>query len=155
MVALTWAVPGVAQGACSALKKFKVESIEFSELRYQLIGKFGRPEFCDPDCISSCSIFGEKAHAEEAYPQIRRQEEAFRAIVQHLGLGVVREFTSEQKLALYREYKKLICGMSLEMQGENRTFKLVANGLRVEGIVGPKGEITVTDKEPVAVICPQ
>jgi hypothetical protein len=155
MVLITWAVPGVAQRTCSALKKFEVEHIEFSELRYHLIGKFGRPESCDPDCPSSCSIFGEKQHAEEAFPQIRRQEEAFRAIVQHLGLEAVREFSSEQKLAVYREYKKLICGMSLEMQGENRKFKLVANGLKVEGIVGPKGEITVTDKEPVALFCPK
>jgi hypothetical protein len=124
-------------------------------LRYQLIDKFGRPEFCDPDCPSSCNIVGEKEHAEEAFPQIRKQVEAFRAIVQHLGLGAVREFSSEQKLTLYREYKRLICGMSLEMQGEKRKFKLVANGFRVEGCVGPKGEITVTDKEPAGVNCPK
>jgi hypothetical protein len=128
MVVMSWAVSSAAQGACSALKKFKVESIEFPELRYQLIGKFGPPEFCDPDCPSYCSIVGEKEHAEEALPKIMQQEKAFRAIVQHLGLGAVREFSSEQKLAVYREYKKLICGMSLEMQGESRTFKLVANG---------------------------
>jgi hypothetical protein len=155
MVVMTWAVPGVAQGACSALKKFKVESIEFSELRYQLIGKFGQPEFCDPGCPSSCSIVGERQHAEEAFPQIRRQGEAFHVIAQHLGLGAVREFSSEQKLTLYREYKRLICGISLERQGENRKFKLVANGLRVEGIVDPKGEITATDKDPDGVNCPK
>ena len=155
MVVMTWAVPGVAQGACSALKKFKVENIEFSELRYQLIGKFGSPEFCDPDCPSYCSIVGEKQHAEEAFPLIRSQREAFHAIVQHLGLGAVREFSSEQKLTLYREYKRLICGMSLDMQGENRKFRLVANGFGVEGFVGPTGEITVTDKEPAGVNCPK
>ena len=155
MIVMTWAVPGVTQGACSALKKFKVEIIEFSKLRYQLINKFGPPEFCDPDCPSSCSIYGEKAHAEEAFPQIRRQEEAFREIVQHLALAAVREFSSEQKLTVYREYKKLICGMSLETQGENHKFKLVAKELTVQGIVGAKGEIDVTDTEPAWGNCPK
>jgi hypothetical protein len=60
-----------------------------------------------------------------------------------------------QKLAVYRQYKRLICGMSLEMQGENRKFEFVAKGSRIKGIVNPKGEITVTDKEPAGVNCPK
>jgi hypothetical protein len=112
--------------------------------------------FCDPECPSSCHFVLEQEHAEAAFPQIRRQEDAFRDIVQHLGLGVVREFSAEQKLSVYREYKKLLCGMSLEAQGPNHKFKLASGtGSEVEGTINPKGKITVVDEEPFAVICPQ
>jgi hypothetical protein len=151
----TWPFPGVAQHACSPAKKFGVEQIVLPELRYRLIDKFGSVQFCDPDCPSSCSLFGEREHAAAAFPQIRSQEQAFPAMVQRLGLGTKGEFSGEQKLSVYREYKKLLCGMSLAMQGENHTFEFVADGFRVEGMVSRKGEITVTNKEPAAVICPK
>jgi hypothetical protein len=156
MVVVTiWAVPAVAQRACSFLRTFEIVHIESAELRYRLIDKFGPVEFCDPDCPSSCRISGEKEHAVEAFPQIRKQEEAFRAIVQHLGLGTVQQFSSEQQLAVYREYKKLVCGLSLEMQGESRKFGLTAQGFRIEGIVSLRGAISVTAKEPTHVNCPK
>jgi hypothetical protein len=112
---VVWVFPASAQRpACSMQQKtIAVEQIELPELRYRLIDKFGPLRFCDPECPSSCHFVTEQEHAEEAFPQIRRQEEAFRDIVQHLGLGAVREFSGEQKLSVYREYKKLLCGMSL------------------------------------------
>ena len=152
-----WAFPTSAQRpACSLQQKtFTVEQIELPELRYRLIDKFGPLRFCDPECPSSCHFVLEQEHAEEAFPQLRRQEEAFRDIVQHLGLGAVREFSGEQKLSVYREYKKLLCGMNLETQGQDHKFKLASGkGSRVEGTISPKGEITVVEEEPFAVICP-
>jgi hypothetical protein len=152
-----WAFPSSAQRpACSLQKTFAVEQIELPELRYQLIDKFGPVRFCDPECPSSCHFVLEQEHAEEAFPQIRGQKEAFRKIIEHLGFAAVREFSSEQKLSVYREYKKLLCGMNLEAQGENHKFKLASGkGFRVEGAISPKGEITVVEKEPFAVICPK
>jgi hypothetical protein len=156
MGVMTWAFPGVAQRTCSPQKNVAVEQIVLPELRYRLIDKFGSVRFCDPECWGPCSLIREQEHAEQAFPQIKRQEEAFHTIVQHLELGTIREFSGEQKLSVYREYKKLLCGMSLEMQGENHKFEFAAaNGFRVEGIVSPKGEITVTKKEPVPLICPK
>jgi hypothetical protein len=99
-----WAFPSLAQrpAACSPQKTFTVEQIVFPRLRYRLIDKFGPVRFCDPECPSSCHFVLEQEHAEEAFPQITRQEGAFRRIVEHLGLGAVREFSGEQKLSVYR-----------------------------------------------------
>jgi hypothetical protein len=154
-----WAFPSSAQRppACSLQEKaFTVEQIAPAELRYRLIDKFGPVQFCDPECPSSCHFVLEQEHAEAAFPQIRKQEEAFRRIVEHLGLGAVREFSGEQKLSVYREYKKLLCGMDLETQGENYKFKLASGkGFRVEGTISPKGEITVAEEEPFSFNCPK
>ena len=147
--------PGAAQPACSPAKRFGVEQIVLPDLRYRLIDKFGSVQFCDPDCPSSCRLIGEREHAEAAFPQIRSQEPTFHAIVQRLGLGTKGEFSGEQKLSVYREYKKLHCGMSLAMPSENHKFEFVADGFRVEGMISRKGEITVTNKAPAAVICPK
>jgi hypothetical protein len=152
-----WAFPSSAQRpACSLQKTFTVEQIDSPALRYQLIDKFGPVRFCDPECPSSCRFVLEQEHAEEAFPQIRRQEATFRKIVEHLGLGAVREYSGEQKLSVYREYKKLLCGMNFETQGENHKFEIASGeGVRVEGTIDPKGEITVVEKEPFAVVCPK
>ena len=152
-----WVFPCSAQRpACSLQQKtFTVEQIVLPELRYQLIDKFGPVRFCDPECPSSCHFVLEQQRAEEAFPQIRRQEEAFRMIMEHLGLGAVREFSGEQKLSVYREYKKLLCGMDLATHGENHKFKLASGkGFRVEGTISPKAEITVLEKKPFSVNCP-
>jgi hypothetical protein len=46
--------------------------------------------------------------------------------------------------------------MSLEAQGENHKFVFTAaRGFRIEGTISPKGEITVVEEEPFAVICPK
>jgi len=151
------AFPASAQRpACSLQPEtFTVEQIDLPELRYRLIDKFGPLYFCNPECPTSCHFVLEQQHAEEAFPQIRRQEEAFRDIVQHLGLGAVREFSAEQKLSVYREYHKLLCGMNLETQGQKHKFKLTSGKRsRVEGTINPKGEITVVDEEPSSFSCP-
>jgi hypothetical protein len=153
-----WGVPSSAQRpACSLQDKmFTVEQVVLPELRYRLIDRFGPVRFCDPECPSSCRFVLEQQHAEDAFPQIRSQDGAFRKIVEHLGFGAVREFSGEQKLSVYREYKKLLCGMNLEPRGENHKFKLAsAKGFRVEGTISPKGEITVVAEEPYVVICPK
>jgi hypothetical protein len=149
-----WALPSSAQGGCSFLRTFAVEPVSYPELRYRLVDKFG-VRFCDPDCPSSCHFVREQDHAEEAFAKIKQQAETFRAIVQHLRLDTVRDFSGEQKLSIYREYKKLVCGMSFETLGDHHKFKLSAtNGFRIEGNLGRNGEITVTNEELVPQICP-
>jgi hypothetical protein len=152
-----WAFSASAQRpACSLQPEtFKVEQIDLPELRYRLIDKFGPLYFCNPECPTSCHFVLEQEHAEKAFPQIRRQEEAFRDIVQHLGLGTIREFSAAEKLSVYREYHKLLCGMNLETQGQEHKFKLTSGKRsRVEGAINPKGEITVVDEEPSSFSCP-
>ncbi len=157
VTAMMWALPISAQRpACSPQKTFTVEPIELPDLRYRLIDKFGSLRFCDPECPSSCHLVLEQQHAEEAFPQIRRQEDVFRDIVQHLRLGTIRDFSDTQKLAVYREYKKLLCGMSLEAQGETHKFEFAAaDGFKFEGTITPNGAITIANREPVPLICPK
>jgi len=126
------------------------------KVRYRLIEKFGPVKYCDlVDCLGPCNITGEKKNAEDIFPLIRKDTETFGAITEHLGLAGVSQFTSEQKLSVYREYKKLVLGVKVETEGKNLRFKIPeANGFKLEGTVTPEGEITVEKKEPGRIMCP-
>lgn len=144
-----------AQTAVWSQKVVSAEPMVAPRLRYRLIDQFGPVRFCDPDCMGPCNLLREKKNAEEAFPLIRKDAETFRAITEHLGLEALHEFSAEQRLSIYREYKNLSRGVSLEIEGKSQRFKIAeGNGFRVEGVVSPQGEITVREKTPARVFCP-
>jgi hypothetical protein len=89
------------------------------------------------------------------FAQIRQDAETFGAIVQRLGLGTTRDFSSEQKIAVYSEYMKLVCGMTFEHQEKDYRFELSSvKGFRFKGQIRRTGEIIVTEKKPTLNACP-
>ncbi len=132
------------------------------ELRYRLLEQFGDLLFCDPD-FYPISLGDERERALQAFPDIQKDIETFRAITKHVGLERIAEFSDDQKLLVYREYKKLRA-IPLESLGEKYKFTILVagnqpgferkSGFRIDGLIDRQGHITVVRKEPGVLNCP-
>jgi hypothetical protein len=144
-----------AQQACT-LTHVTVQKEMDSDLRYQLIDRFGPVRFCDPYCAGPCNFVRARKDAKEAFSKIEQDEKTFRLIREHLGLQKMAQASSDQKTEIFGEYLKLVCGVSIEPHSEEQTFTLkTADGFRIEGVVKKNGEIVVAAKEPTALVCPK
>jgi len=139
----------------------KIEVISFPDLRYRLMERFGPVFFCDPESYPVAR--SDREQAIRGFPDIVKDTPAFRAMAKHLGLDKVTEFSDDQKVLLYREYKKLRA-IKLEAQGDNVRFEVRVpkdspkpvwiNGLRITGLVDSHGAITISDRVPEVLTCP-
>src|SRR5438045_4163964 len=77
-----------------------------AQLKYRLVDQFGRLLFCDPDYYPVARA-DEGALAHERLPEIQKDAPTFSAILAHLGIAVATSYTSEQELAIYRDWKML------------------------------------------------
>jgi len=144
-----------AQQACT-WTHVTAQKLMDSDLRYQLIERWGPVRFCDPYCAGPCNFVRARKDAEEAFTKIQQEEKTFRLIRDHLGLQRMPQASSDQKADIFGEYVKLVCGVTIEPHGEERKFTLkTADGFRIEGVVKKNGEIVVVDKELTALICPK
>lgn len=127
------------------------------ELEYRLISKFGNVFYCDPDVYPVARPDQEEKNALEQFPIIRANEAEFSAILEHLGLQNKAEYTSEEKLQIYREHKKLLLAVQLTASDDIYNFVLRVGedqGERIEGTITPSGQITVQEREPSFNTCP-
>ena len=146
---------GTAQQVCT-IQHVTIQQLADADLRYQLIERFGPVRFCDPDCAGPCNFVRAQKHAEEAFTKIREDEKTFRLILEHLSSQKMTEGSPEQKGYIYGEYKKLVCGMSIEPHDEDRKFTFkAASGFRIEGLIKKDGEIVVVEKVLTSLICPK
>jgi hypothetical protein len=139
----------------------KIEVISFPDLRYRLMERFGSAFFCDPDSYPVAR--SDREQAIRSFPDIIKDTPAFRAMAKHLGLDKVAEFSDDQKVLLYREYKRL-WAVKLETQGDNVKFevrvpkdsaKLASiNGVKITGLADSHGAITISDRVPQVLTCP-
>lgn len=83
-----------------------LEKLDLVDLRLRILDQYPGFEFCDPD-FYPIARWDEKQRAVELFPQIRSDSLTMDVILVHLKLNGVKEFSDEQKLAIYREYKKL------------------------------------------------
>lgn len=122
-----------------------------AELRYRLIDELGAPAFCDPD-FYPVARDDEAALAEEAFPRIAADTATLDAILARLSLDDAGELTSDQKLAVYREYKSLNAVELAEVDEGRHNFRLRAgtgddpeggSTTQYEGTIGMSGEIDV------------
>src|SRR5438105_9660072 len=77
-----------------------------AQLKYRLVDQFGRLLFCDPDYYPVARA-DEGALAHERLPEIQKDAPTFSAILAHLGIAGAASYTSEQELAIYRDWKML------------------------------------------------
>jgi hypothetical protein len=142
----------------------KIELIPLPELRYRLMERFGRVFFCDPDSIPHVTIGREQRAAIQGFPDIANDTAAFQAMVKHLGFDKVAEFSDDQKVLLYREYKKLRWAVKLELQGDKVRFEVRVrkdplqfvgyNGFRITGLIDLDGAVSILDRVPEVLMCP-
>ena len=139
-----------------------------AELKYRLIDEFGPPAFCDPDDFPAV-VVSEENLAQEEFPNIRSDEEAFHAITARLGLDPEEadEFTTDQKLAVYREFKTLTAvvlhpaedgyGFDFEIRvaDTDSGAEAAAETTLVTGAISPAAEIVVDERRAAGPLgCP-
>ena len=120
------------------------------ELKYQLIAGFGDVFYVDFDYYPVAREGQEEKKALEQFPVIRADSDEFSAILRHLGLPDKADYTTEEKVLIYREHKKLTRGIEMTASGDVYHFVLRIGenqGERIEGIITPSGKITVSKRE--------
>ncbi|MDP2744227.1 MAG: Hint domain-containing protein [Dehalococcoidia bacterium] len=121
------------------------------ELKYRLIFNFGDLFYVDRDFYPVAREGQEEKNALEQFPAIRADAAEFSAIVEHLALQSKADYTTEEKLLIYREHKKLSLGVEMSPSGDAYHFTLrvgEGQGQRIEGTITTSGKITVLKKEP-------
>lgn len=152
IVLLSMAVFGVS---CSNQRTTTPPSVTtnytVTQLKYLLIDEFGEPFFVDTDFYPIGREGIEEQHAIEQFPAIRADAEQFVVILQHLGMSDQVEYTTNETVSIYREYKKMSKGVQLTGSGDRYTFSIrvgVGQGELIEGTVTMHGKVTVTKREP-------
>lgn len=132
-----------------------------AELRYKILQRYPNIFFCDPD-FYPIPRFDEIDLVRTGFPEIKSNAEEFQAIVRTLGFGGKTAFSDEDKLAVYREHKKL-SAISLIVSLPNivpgvSVFTISTgdetSGERIEGTINAQGIITVIKKEHAFNTCP-
>jgi hypothetical protein len=128
-----------------------------AELKYRLLAQFPSFFFCDPDFYPVARA-DELDRARQLFPEIEANREGFNAILAHNNLAGLTTFTDDQKLLIYRQYKKLVA-IQLKLTGANYQFQLqvAANkgsGELVTGVIDGRGNITVQQRTPTIGTCP-
>lgn len=129
-----------------------------TQLKYHVFDKIGGPFFCDSDFWPVVTIGGEMDNALTTFPDLKKNPEEYQAILQRASLtGHVTSFTSEQKLLVYREHKKLNQGIHFQpaatTEADIYSFSLQVGGTWMEGRVYRNGYIMVTRREPQMAPC--
>lgn len=131
------------------------ETLTPTQLRYRLDTRY-QIFYCDPD-YWPVARDDEQQRALERFPEIAADEERFAAILQHLDLTAVTAFTDEQKLAIYRESKRLD-SIVLEPADGGYKFQLRASTAEkyfsVTGEIASSGRIAAEHWQPGSNICP-
>src|SRR5438093_8973340 len=122
-----------------------------AQLKYRLVDRFGRLLFCDPDFYPVARA-DEQAQADQRFPEIQKDAPTFSAILAHLGIAPAASYTSDQELAIYRDWKML---NALRLDQVSAGFHFLAifgntpqQGSRVDGTIDQKGSITIASQNP-------
>jgi len=120
-------------------------------LKYLLISNFDQVFYVDPDFYPIAREGQEEKNALEQFNTIKADTIEFSAILEHLGLPNKTDYTSEEKLLVYREHKKLTRAVEITASGDLYNFVLRTGenqGERIEGTITASGKIKVLKREP-------
>ena len=125
-----------------------------AQLRYRLIDQFGSLWYCDRD-------FYPVARADEAELAIQRFAEvqadnvSFAAVVAHLGIDPTADFSADQKLAIYRDWKQLAAIVVDPIGDGGYRFDYLnmpppgtTDGRRTTGTIDKAGAIAIEQQVP-------
>ena len=134
--------------------------LSLAELKYLLLDAFAPLSYCDPDEYP-VPRGDEGQKAIERFPEIQADEETFAAILDRLSLAGTTDFTADQKLAIYRQWKQLNA-IALTVAEDRAAFDLLTEtdpglgqGVRSTGTIDVLGTIVVGRSEPAFLVsCP-
>jgi Hint domain len=121
-----------------------------AQLKYRIVERFGPLAFCDPDYYPVARA-DEQGLAHQRLPEIQKDPATFAAILVHLGISSNPPYSSDQELAIYRDWK-MLNALRLDPAGGAFHFAGVFAGfgspstpayLRIDGTIDPRGGITI------------
>jgi hypothetical protein len=142
-------------GTASAPSATPGPALAQAELKYRLIDRFGPRWFCDPDFYPVARA-NEVDLALQRFPELRADPKTFATILAHLGLADGPNFTDQQKLTVYREWKQLNATILDPIGNGNYRFDYLAmpaaagssEGMRTAGTIDQQGTISVEQQAP-------
>jgi Hint domain len=128
-----------------------------TELKYRLLAQFPDFFFCDPDTYPVATA-NEMDRATQLFPELQADPEEFNAILAHNNLAGLSTFSDDQKLLIYRQYKKL-AAIQFQLTPAGYQFQLQvaktgASGERITGLIDGQGVITGQQTTPSIATCP-
>ncbi len=127
-----------------------------TQLKYRLIDALGEVFFCDPD-FYPIARDDEAKLAVERFGEIQADSEEFHTILARLGLTGQAVFSMDDKLAIYREHKRLA---AILFEPAGAAFRFSMRAIEAEEITALEGEIDrlgairVTSRTPSSDMCP-
>ena len=128
-----------------------------SELKYKLLAAYPDYFWCDPDFYPIARSGVEQQNAIDQFAAIEANIEEFTAILNHLNLPDKAAYTDDEKLQIYREYKKLNGAVQVTAAASGYTFTIRVGqnqGETYQGTIAANGLITVTSTTPSINTCP-
>jgi hypothetical protein len=128
-----------------------------SELKYKLLAAYPDYFWCDPDLYPIARSGVEQQNAIDQFAAIEANREEFTAILTHLNLADKAGYTDDEKLQIYREYKKLNGAVQVTATASGYTFTIRVGqnqGENYQGTISASGLITVTATTPSINTCP-
>ena len=128
-----------------------------SQLKYQLLAAYPDYFWCDPDFYPIARSGVEQQNAIDQFAAIQANREEFTAILTHLNLADKAGYTDDEKLQIYREYKKLNGAVQVTATASGYTFTIRVGqnqGETYQGTITASGLITVTATTPSINTCP-
>jgi hypothetical protein len=128
-----------------------------SELKYQLLAAYPDYFWCDPDFYPVARMGAEQQNAIDQFAAITANREEFTAILNHLNLPDKTNYTDDEKLQIYREYKKLNGAVQVipAVSGYTFTIRTGQNqGKTYQGTISTAGVINVTGETTSINTCP-
>jgi len=128
-----------------------------SEIKYFLIDKYPNLFWCDPDLYPIARPGVEQQNAIDQFDTIKANNAEFTAILKHLSLPAKNDYTDQEKLLIYRQYKTLTLGLEVTGKSSPYTFTLRTGenpGYRITGSITSSGVIKVSSQETSFNSCP-
>ena len=147
-----------AIGGChSPSSPAPVDVLSRFQLGYRLLAAYPGFFWCDPDVYPVGREGQEQQNAIDQFAAIRANADEFSAILTHLGLPDRAAYSDGEKLAIYREHKKL--NFAIQMTAANNEFGFVVRtgqnqGFRIEGTITSTGTITERIRQTSFNTCP-
>ena len=128
-----------------------------SELKYKLLAAYPDYFWCDPDLYPIARSGVEQQNAIDQFAAIEANREEFTVILTHLNLPDKAGYTDDEKLQIYREYKKLNGAVQVTAAASGYTFTIRIGqnqGETYQGTIAVNGLIMVTGTTPSINTCP-
>jgi hypothetical protein len=127
------------------------------EIKYLLLTEYKDFFWCDPEFYPVAREGVEEKNSIEQFGVIRADKAEFSAILKQLALPDKADYTAAEKLAIYREHKKLTFPIQTTATTGGYQFILrvgEGQGQSIEGTISTAGKIRVTKREASFNTCP-